>query len=588
VESRTARPPAVPGYQLLEPVGAGGMGEVYLARQLSLGRTVAIKFLNPLPANSPPGRQRESRVMAALAHPHVVAVHDCGRAGDRDYLVMEHVHGDTLRDRLQPGRPWAPAAALPVLDAVADALVYIHGQGVLHLDLKPENVLCDGQGRVKVTDFGLALAEVDAGTLSALGASYHTLDYCPPEQRFGLPVDGRADLFALAVIAYEMLTGGLPGRVYVPASRARSGVPPAVDDVLRRGLERDPEDRYASVAEFRHDLNRALAPPRPGSWRTAALVAGLILTTALSLGLLLARTSGKGEPGPPKAEAHAWVVSDRHDDPNLFDALPVELAARPVAPHGLRPSEGGPPLPAWPEPRPTLVLATPGALAFVHPLDDASLAGRLARDWDRLRSLPPLPARDNFVREPPPGADRPTSDSGSWRPINPDDWSAERGATFARPSDGGGPPALVLTNRNEGAGEVGCYQWFGPMPVRRGSVVVLRFRARVEEGAGRLRAGAVLPLNFTADEAGPWAARLRRVARPPDIADPRPGEEALDYRLTDWAEPGPDWKTYYTVWEWPPFARNASRRNIMVHFAGEGRVRVEQMEVFPWELPGSP
>jgi serine/threonine protein kinase len=303
VESRTARPPAVPGYQLLEPVGTGEMGEVYLARQLSLERTVAIKFLNPPPTGPPPGRgcQRESRVMAALAHPHIVAIHDCGRADGRDYLVMEYVRGVTLRACLEPGRPWAPTAALPILDAVADALAYIHDQGILHLDLKPENVLCDPQGRVKVTDFGLALAEVDAGTLSALGAAHHTLDYCPPEQRFGLPVDVRADLFALAVIAYEMLTGRLPGRVYVPASQARPGVPPAVDNVLRRGLERDPEDRYASVAEFRRGLNRALAPPRPGSWRTAALIAGLVVTTALSMGLILTRPTVQGGSGPEPA-----------------------------------------------------------------------------------------------------------------------------------------------------------------------------------------------------------------------------------------------------------------------------------------------
>src|SRR5947209_1271966 len=124
--------------------------------------------------------------------------------------------------------------------------------------LNPENVLCDEQGRVKVTDFGLALAAADAGAAPA----HHTLDYCPPEQRFGLPVDARADLFALAVIAYELLTGRLPGRVYRPASWMRPGLPPAVDDVLRRALERDPDDRCASVADFRRDLARALAPPR--------------------------------------------------------------------------------------------------------------------------------------------------------------------------------------------------------------------------------------------------------------------------------------------------------------------------------------
>jgi serine/threonine-protein kinase len=304
VENPTLSPPAVPGYQILEPIGSGGMGQVFLARQLSLERTVAIKFLTPLPADAPRARQPESHLMASLAHPHIVAVHDCGHAGGHDYLVMEYVRGVTLRGRMEPGRAWPPGAALGVLNAIAEALTYIHARGILHLDLKPENVLCDEQARVKVTDFGQALAEVDAGELSALGMAYHTLDYCPPEQRFGLPVDARADLFALAVIAYELLTGRLPGRVYRPASAVQPALPPAVDEVLRRGLERDPDDRFASVEQFQGHLRQALAPRPRRSVRTALLVAGLTVTTLLSLGLYLAglvaghRAGGERVPAP--------------------------------------------------------------------------------------------------------------------------------------------------------------------------------------------------------------------------------------------------------------------------------------------------
>jgi serine/threonine-protein kinase len=299
----------VPGYEILGPIGAGGMGEVYLARQLSLERTVAIKFLNPPPAGGP--RQRESRLMAALAHPHVVAVHDCGHAAGRDYLVMEYVRGVTLRERMAPGRAWAPADALALLDAVADALTYVHAQGILHLDLKPENVLCDEQGRVKVADFGLALAERDAGAAAPWGAAHHTLDYCPPEQRFGLPVDARADLFALAVIAYELLTGRLPGRVYRPASRLRPGLPPAVDEVLRRGLERDPDDRCPSVEEFRRGLRHALAPAPRRSLRMAALIVGLALTTAISLALNLVRFFAGPRPGGRPAVSQTSAATGR-------------------------------------------------------------------------------------------------------------------------------------------------------------------------------------------------------------------------------------------------------------------------------------
>jgi hypothetical protein len=593
VESRTANPPEVPGYQFLEPIGAGGMGEVYLARQLSLERTVAIKFLTPLPPRGPGPhtRQRESRLMAALAHPHVVAIHDCGRAGGRDYLVMEYVKGVTLRDRMAPGRPWAPADALAVLDAVADALSYIHAQGILHLDLKPENVLCDEGGRVKVTDFGLALAEVDAGTLAALGAAYHTIDYCPPEQRFGLPVDARADLFALAVIAYELLTGRLPGRVYRPASAGRSGLPAAVDEVLRRGLERDPDDRYASVEEFRRGLRRALAPPPRRSLRTLALAAGLALTSATSLALYLTRPGAGPRDGDRAAatDGQAWALCDRPEDRWLIEDDPDGPAFRPVVPHGHRPDDGGPPLPAWPEPRPVLVLAAPGALAFVHPLDDATLAGRVARDWPRLRALPPLPAADNAVQQPPAGAARPEDGSPSWCPLDGFNWRPERGVTYDWP-DGAGAPALVLSNRGEPpySRPIACKQWLSTQPPREGTVLVLRYRARAEEGDGRLYVGVHHLLAVPAADAGRVAARLRRAAPPHHYVQPPAGEEALDYRLTDWVQPGPDWQTYYTVWEWPPHARDPSHRNLWVQYVGQGRARVEQLEVFPWELPSNP
>jgi hypothetical protein len=595
VKIRTDGPPEVPGYQVLEMIGAGGMGEVYRARQLSLDRTVAIKFLNslsPVKAGAGP-RQRESRLMAALAHPHVVAVHDCGRAGERDYLVMEYVRGVTLRARMELGRAWSPAEALPVLDAVADALTYIHAQGILHLDLKPENVLCDERGRVRVTDFGLAVPEVDAAALSALGAAYHTLDYCPPEQRFGLPVDARADLFALGVIAYELLTGRLPGRVYVPASRARPGLPPAVDEALRRALERDPDDRYTSVAEFRLALGRALAPPRRNSLRTAVLVAALALTSATSLALYLTRDN---RPAPERADLvaapddRAWIVFDRPDDQRLFEGVPDVLVPRAVAAHGLRPAEGGPPLPTWPEPRPALILASPGALGFVHPLENASLAARLARDWERLRTLPPVSTADNFMHAPPPGAARLSASGLSWHLLPESNALPDRGALYSPMEDGAGRTALTLVNRAaaDSPGAVRCYQWSATLAVRDGTVMVLRYRARAEEGAGRLYVGMHHPVNLPGGEHGPVAERLRQASRPHPYLEDRPGEEELDYQVADWVTPGSEWQTYYSVWEWPPFARGAAHRNVWTGYVGEGKVWIDQVEMFPWELPSTP
>src|SRR5262249_25650924 len=150
-------------------------------------------------------------LMASLNHPNVVKIHDCGQIQGRYYMVMEYVSGPPLRTLMKPGEPWPTAKAGPMLDTIARALSYIHDQGILHLDLKPENVLCVPGDGVKITDFGLALRRVDAWTLSDLGVVQGTIDYCPPEQRYGLPIDQRSDLFSLATLAYELFTGTLPG-----------------------------------------------------------------------------------------------------------------------------------------------------------------------------------------------------------------------------------------------------------------------------------------------------------------------------------------------------------------------------------------
>ena len=253
-------PATLAGYKLLDKIGEGGMGQVYRAVQLSLGRTVAVKFLNP--SSAPFGDRsrlhRESRLMAALAHPHIVAIFDCGQAEGRVYLVVEYVDGSTLRSRMEPGQPWSLAKAMPVLDAIAQALSYIHKQGILHLDLKPENVLCTKNGNVKITDFGLAASHRDASTPLEMGFVCGSLNYCSPEQRHGLPLDRRSDVFSLAVLAYELLTGQLPGRVYTPASKYNGSLSRAVDEVLRRGLARQAEARLTSVEEFHQELLRAV------------------------------------------------------------------------------------------------------------------------------------------------------------------------------------------------------------------------------------------------------------------------------------------------------------------------------------------
>jgi serine/threonine protein kinase len=309
ISAAVERPATMAGYELLDKIGEGGMGQVHRATQLSLGRTVAIKFLNPL---SPEWGERsvlhrESRLMASLAHPHIVTIYDCGQAEGRPYLVMEYVDGATLRSRMTPGQPWSVATAAPLLDAIAQALAYIHEQGILHLDLKPENVLCTTNGGVKITDFGLAASHLDARTLLEMGFACGSLDYCSPEQRHGLPLDPRSDVFSLAVLAYELLTGQLPSRVYTPASKLNRALPRAVDDVLRRGLERQAEARPACVEAFRQGLLRALGWRKPVSRRrqlALALGFGVILG---GLALTLLR--------PNRIENAEWTRLEDDDSP---------------------------------------------------------------------------------------------------------------------------------------------------------------------------------------------------------------------------------------------------------------------------------
>ena len=256
----------IPGYRLIEKIGEGGTGKVYRALHTDSNDTVAIKFLT-FPSGDQQGEtsfRREAELMAAIRHRHVVAVREWGVLDGRPYLVMEDVSGVSLRARMASHRPFSPANALPVLDAIADALSCIHSQGILHLDLKPENVLCSADGDFKITDFGLAVPHLDGRELGKLGLVQATIDYCAPEQRYGLPLDERADLFSFAVLAYEILTGTLPGRVFVPASRRNRRLHASVDDVLARGLARDKEDRPASVLVWYTELQCAL---RRRSWR---------------------------------------------------------------------------------------------------------------------------------------------------------------------------------------------------------------------------------------------------------------------------------------------------------------------------------
>jgi hypothetical protein len=259
-----------PQLEIFGVLGRGGMGIVYKARQTRLDRLVALKIL-PADAGRDPAFAerflREARALARLSHPHIVAVHDFGEAGGIYHFVMEFVEGGNLRQRLRAG-PVAPAEVFQIVAQICDALQYAHEEGVVHRDVKPENILLDRRGRVKIADFGLAklLGRTPAGL--ALTASQHvmgTLNYMAPEQmETPLRVDHRADIYSLGVVFYELLTGELPlGRFAPPSQKVR--LDPRADEVVLRALEKEPGRRYQYASELRRAIESLGQSPPPVS-----------------------------------------------------------------------------------------------------------------------------------------------------------------------------------------------------------------------------------------------------------------------------------------------------------------------------------
>src|SRR5579872_5699960 len=198
-------------YSLERELGRGGMGVVYLAREVQLNRLVAIKVLPGALAERPELRERflrEARLAASLSHPNIVPIHRVSEAAGFVFFVMAYVDGETLGERLRSAGPLSPAAATRMLREVAWALAYAHGRGVIHRDVKPDNVLLEkSTGRALVTDFGIALATDDDATP---GRVMGTAQFMSPEQATGSAVDGRSDLYSLGVVGYLAVSGRLP------------------------------------------------------------------------------------------------------------------------------------------------------------------------------------------------------------------------------------------------------------------------------------------------------------------------------------------------------------------------------------------
>jgi eukaryotic-like serine/threonine-protein kinase len=310
-------------YEILAPIGAGGMGEVYRARDPKLDRFVAIKVLPPSLVDSREllsRFEREARAVAALNHPNILGIYDFGKEGERTYAVMELLEGESLRERLRVGA-MAPKKAVEVASQMAEGLAAAHVRGIVHRDVKPENIFLTRDGRVKLLDFGLAKqlpswagqggeqtslpTEAAAKLQTQAGVVMGTVGYMSPEQVRGEPADHRSDIFSFGVVLYEMLSGrkAFAGASAVETMNAilhdepaalvvtKGQMPPALERLVLHCLEKSPENRFQSMKDIGFDLQaistisavaggKQRARPRGDRWKWVAVGAAAVLAMA--------------------------------------------------------------------------------------------------------------------------------------------------------------------------------------------------------------------------------------------------------------------------------------------------------------------
>ena len=320
-------------YTLLEKLGEGGMGEVYLAEDSKLERKVALKFLPghvSIDAEANARFLREAKAAAALNHPNIITIHEIGDFEGRAYIAMEYLDGQSLRDLVRATGPVVPTKIFDIFNQICDGLAKAHAAGIVHRDLKPENIMLDADGKVRILDFGLARI-AGKSRLTSARSTIGTLLYMAPEHFEGDQIDQRADIWALGVMLYELLAGKLPfdgeyeqpiiysivNEEPEPLTRSRPDLPADMQRVLDKALDKDRDTRYQSIADLQADFQRiqacevVAAKPMSGkrkrqlkhtALRFAGLAAVVVLAVVAGIGIF------KPEPVPRVPVKHTQVT----------------------------------------------------------------------------------------------------------------------------------------------------------------------------------------------------------------------------------------------------------------------------------------